>query len=126
MGGGRFVYGRVLGIFHVNIVYAGPGMLDHRPRRFDLLWVRWYDPLDGRFSEESLWSTMRMERVAFRTLSHPEACDFINPSDVIRAAHIIPRFAQNKVFSEEDISSGQIFSKCAGNEEDWQEYYVNP
>ncbi|TEB29042.1 hypothetical protein FA13DRAFT_1597683, partial [Coprinellus micaceus] len=124
--GGRFVYGRILGIIHVNIIYAGPGMLDHRPRRFDLLWVRWYDSKDSQFSEATLWSTMRMERVALRPLSDPEACDFIDPSDVVRAAHIIPRFSQNRTFSEEDALQGQIFSKIAKDVEDWQEYYVNP
>jgi hypothetical protein len=38
-----FMYGRALGIFHVNVIYNGPGMIDYQPRRFDFLWVRWYD-----------------------------------------------------------------------------------
>ena len=37
-----FWFARVLGIYHVNVVYTGSGMLDYTPRRFDFLWVRWF------------------------------------------------------------------------------------
>lgn len=26
-----FLYGRILGIYHVNVIYNGPGMLNYRP-----------------------------------------------------------------------------------------------
>lgn len=100
-------------------------MLDHRPRRFDLLWVRWFDSLDGSFSESTLWSSKRMERVSLRPLTHPEACDFIDPSDVVRAAHIIPRFWKGMKYGK-DTPSDRISSKCAKDAADWNEYYVNP
>ena len=100
-------------------------MLDHRPRRFDLLWVRWFDPLDKQYSESTLWVLKRMERVKLRPLSDPEACDFIDPSDVVRAAHVIPRFSEGRLY-DEDAPSDKIHSKCAKDVEDWVEYYVNP
>lgn len=37
-----FLYGRVIGIYHVNIVYVGPGMKGYEPLRFDFLHVRWF------------------------------------------------------------------------------------
>ena len=36
----KFLYAHVLGIYHVNVIYVGPGMLDYCPRRLDFLWVR--------------------------------------------------------------------------------------
>lgn len=38
-----FLYARVLGIYHVNVVYTGMDMLDYKPRRVDFLWVRWFE-----------------------------------------------------------------------------------
>ncbi|KIJ89832.1 hypothetical protein K443DRAFT_117467, partial [Laccaria amethystina LaAM-08-1] len=34
-----FLYAQVLGIYHVNVVYSGPGMLNYEAMRFDFLWV---------------------------------------------------------------------------------------
>jgi hypothetical protein len=34
-----FRYARVLGIYHANIVYVGPGMLNYQTHRFEFLWV---------------------------------------------------------------------------------------
>ncbi|KAI0309687.1 hypothetical protein OF83DRAFT_1045415, partial [Amylostereum chailletii] len=38
----RFLYAQVLGIYHTNALYTGPGMLDWKPRRYEFLWVRYY------------------------------------------------------------------------------------
>lgn len=37
-----YLYGRVLGIFHANVVYTASRPLSYRPRRLEFLWVRWY------------------------------------------------------------------------------------
>jgi hypothetical protein len=36
----RFMYARVLGVYHVNVIYCGRGAVDLRKCRFDVLWVR--------------------------------------------------------------------------------------
>jgi hypothetical protein len=41
-----FLYARVLGAYHANVLYTGPGMQNHEARRFDFLWVRWYELVD--------------------------------------------------------------------------------
>ena len=38
----RFLYARVLGIYHANVIYTGPQSTDYRPLRMEFLWVRWY------------------------------------------------------------------------------------
>jgi len=46
----RFLYARVLGVYHTNVVYTGPGMHDYQARRLDFLWVRWYEVVDSASS----------------------------------------------------------------------------
>ena len=38
-----FLYAHVLGIFHANIIYSGPGSKDYIARRLEILWVRWFE-----------------------------------------------------------------------------------
>ncbi|EDR01180.1 uncharacterized protein LACBIDRAFT_312455 [Laccaria bicolor S238N-H82] len=37
-----FIYARVLGICHVNVVQTGAATPDYTPQRFNFLWVRWF------------------------------------------------------------------------------------
>ncbi|TEB20857.1 hypothetical protein FA13DRAFT_1800604 [Coprinellus micaceus] len=53
------------------------------------------------------------------------ACDFLNPSRVVCAAHIIPRYSTGKDYSPADHTT-QIFSQWANDKEDWLQYYINP
>ena len=34
-------YGRIIGIFHANVVYSGPGSRSSEPQTMEFLWVRW-------------------------------------------------------------------------------------
>ena len=42
----HFLYARVLGAYHANVIYTRPGMCDYEPRRFDFLWVRWFEVMN--------------------------------------------------------------------------------
>jgi hypothetical protein len=42
----QYDYACVLGIYHVNVIYTGPGMLDYRARQMEFLWVRRYENQD--------------------------------------------------------------------------------
>ncbi|TEB23585.1 hypothetical protein FA13DRAFT_1571092, partial [Coprinellus micaceus] len=119
-GSSRYVYGRVLGIFHANVVYGGSGSLDYRRRRFDFLWVRWYTPL----SDEEGGSSLRLDRLKLAPMSESDSWGFLDPSEILRGAHIIPRFAKGKAH-EKVSSQGRIFSKAAQEQLDWEEYYIN-
>ena len=106
-------------------------MLDHRPRRFDLLWVRWYEPApdqpDITDPSNTLWTTKHLERLSLMPLSDPSACDFVDPADVVRAAHIIPRFSAGKRYKHDsdNFAPDRLFSKWADDRSEWNEYYVN-
>lgn len=114
--GQRYIYGRVLGVYHVNVIITGHGMVDYTPNRVEFLWIRWYSALDQR----SDWSTSTLDRLNFPPLADEHSFDFIDPADVLRSCHIIPRFNSGK--KHED---GLGLSACAGDKNDWREYYVN-
>lgn len=111
-----FKYARVLGVYHVNAIYAGPGMIDYKPHRFEFLWVRWFRPIH---TISAGWHTRKLDRVQFLPIAEDGAFGFVDPSDIIRSCHIIPRFAKGKLHSD-----GKGLSLCARDSTDWTEYYV--
>lgn len=112
-----FRYARVLGIYHANIVYVGPGMLNYQPHRLEFLWVRWYEAVETVCTG---WDVQRLDRIQFVSIADEGAFGFINPSDVLRGCHIVPAFASGKRHTD-----GKGLSSCAHDASDWVTYYVN-
>ena len=113
----RFLYARVLGIYHVNVIYTGPGMLDYRPRRLEFLWVRHFHHLGDRLVT---WGDFSLDQLCFPPMASDDAFGFIDPNDVLRGSHIIPSFKIGKVHQDE-----VALSRCAGDAQDWGRYVVN-
>lgn len=111
-----FKYAQVLGIYHTNVVYVGPGMVDYQPRRMEFLWVRWYESTGMRAG----WRNHRLDRIRFPPMSTDDAFGFVDPTDVLRACHIIPAFAKGRLHVD-----GVGLSWCTQDSSDWVEYYVN-
>lgn len=107
-----YTYARVLGIYHANIIYAGPGMINYTPNRMDFLWVRWYDHQVGD-------NTARLDQLSFPPIKFEGAFGFVDPADVVRGCHIIPRFNKGRRHP-----SGTGFSRLAHDADDWISYNV--
>ena len=111
---GRFLYAQVLGAYHANVMYNGPGAPDFKPRRFDFLWVRWYRVIrPGNFARDE------MPLVSFYPIRSEHAFGFVNPDEVLRACHIIPRFAEQPLHFHD-----HGMSRCAQDHDDYPTYYV--
>lgn len=118
-----FIYARVLGIYHVNVVYIGPGMSGYAPMRFDFLHVRWFqhDGPGGMKSGPSAdWASLRLDHLSFPPMARQDSFGFVDPSLVLRACHIIPVFASGKRYAD-----GIGLSTMARDSNDWRAYYVN-
>jgi hypothetical protein len=111
-----FLYARVLGIFHVNVVYAGPGMLNYVPRRVYFLWVWWFQYF-GRTSVT--WHNYGLDSLCYPPMASDGAFGFVDPRDVLRGFHPIPNFAKGMVHLD-----GIGLSGCAADSYDWCQYYV--
>lgn len=111
-----FLYARVLGAYHANVIYSGPGMQDYKARHFDFLWVRWYEVVDPGSSG---WSNSTLDSVRFPPLHDNESFGFVDPKDVLRGCHIIPAFSAGKR-PENRID----VSRCAKDSKDYKRYYI--
>ncbi|KAI0054668.1 hypothetical protein BV25DRAFT_1816733, partial [Artomyces pyxidatus] len=112
--GHHFVYARVLGVYHTNVVYTGQDTLDYEPRRLDFLWVRWYDVINP---DSSGWDGL--DFVSFPPVEETDAFGFVDPNDVLRGCHIVPDFASGK---RRDDGAG--LSGFAKDGEDYNRYYI--
>lgn len=124
-------YARVVGIFHANVRYRGPGSLLDDFERIEFLWVRWF----GRdMTAPGGFVSRRCHRVGFLDASEPGAFGFLDPAVVIRAAHLIPAFAHGRTM---ELLQGPSIARQYTVEKDtydadtlattdWTYYYVNP
>ncbi|THH06868.1 hypothetical protein EW146_g9485 [Bondarzewia mesenterica] len=112
----RFWFARILGIYHVNVVYTGPGMLDYVPRRLDVLWVHWFQ----HTGDPVAWEDHRLDSISFPPMAGEHAFGFVDPSDVLHGCHVILAFTKGKVHAD---AIG--LSKCARDVQDWRSYYIN-
>ncbi len=112
----RFLYARVLGAYHANVIYTGPGARDQKPRRIDFLWVRRFEVVDPASSG---WSKSRLDLVRFPPMHKIGSFGFVDPRDVLRGCHILPAFAKGRRQPD-----GVGVSCCAKDGKDYDLYYV--
>lgn len=116
-----FRYAKVLGIFHANVLDVdGRGIVDYEPRRLEFLWVRWYQLEFPELSPTAQWNARKLDCLYFPQISGEDAFGFINPSDVLRSAHVIPAFSKGMKNVD-----GVGLSFNARDGQDWNLYYVN-
>ncbi|KAG9085750.1 hypothetical protein FS749_004132 [Ceratobasidium sp. UAMH 11750] len=117
--GHPFLYARVLGVYHANVRFHG-----RPPKRMDFVWVRW---LDYDNKEPGGWDFSRLDRLSYgRCRNDSELLDafgFIDPSNIIRAAHLIPDFNSGITGSPFPANSEPLI--CDSNDGDWEYHYVN-
>ena len=110
-------YAQVVSIFHAMVRLNRPQMAFREFRRIEFLWVRWYG-LDT--TAKSGFAARRMYQVGF--VEGDDAFGFIDPADVLRAVHLIPRFAGALT----KILLGQSMARRKDEmDQDYERYYVN-
>jgi len=112
-----FLYARVLGIYHTNVIYTGEGMRGYTARKMEFLWVRWFH-YDGDSSVS--WQDSKLDSIRFPPMASEAAFGFVDPADLLRAAHIVPAFASGRARLD-----GLGLSPLAQDACDWSRYYVN-
>ncbi|TRM55908.1 hypothetical protein BD626DRAFT_587637 [Schizophyllum amplum] len=112
-----YAYARIIGIFHVNVFNS----LLHKYVRTEVLWARWYHFDDKHVSG---WKAKRLHRVGFEPGNSESAFGFIDPADVVRAAHLVPAFAQGQTTAL--LSAPSTLARRRDEEgKDYQRYYIN-
>lgn len=115
----EYQYARVIGIYHVNLIYCDPSTYQYRFRRMEFLWVRYFKVLNN-VSVKSGWSTASLDQVQPCRVNDTDAFGFLDPDQVLRACHLIQRFSLGRQYPD-----GNGLSGLAGDGHDWRRYYVN-
>ena len=63
-----------------------------------------------------------MHRVGFLPPDVPGAFGFLDPAEVIQGVHMIPAFAYE---TTNELGLGELIAHQAGDNEDWQYFYVS-
>ncbi|KAG2053095.1 hypothetical protein BDR06DRAFT_997279 [Suillus hirtellus] len=71
-----YLYARVLGIYHVNVSYISPGMINYDSQQINFLWVHWYQHID--VGEGSSQCTSVLDRVCFPPMADPDTFGFVD------------------------------------------------
>jgi len=111
-----YEYSRILGIFRVKILHPSLG---NKAREVDILWVRFYK-FDKKY--RAGWKARRFYRVHFENSLKGDAFGFLNPQDVLRAAHLLPGFRYGRTQALLPRSLARWKSE---DDEDWMYYHVN-
>ncbi|CAE6398632.1 unnamed protein product [Rhizoctonia solani] len=114
-----YIYAKIIGVYHANVVYRG-----RRPKRIDFVHVRWlyydYDSPGG-------WDHGRLDRVSYQECQTDQdvldSFDFVHPSDIIRATHLIPGFVDGTTTAY--LGPTRSIAHDEAECEDWKFYYVN-
>lgn len=121
-----FVYGRLLGVYHILAKYLGPGSCTPEFTRVDVLYVRWFK-ID--FSAPG-WEGSRLPQICFVAHNDPDSdvFGFLDPAHVICGSHLMPAFSLGLT---SDLLPYPDSAAHLGNnrdtlhpDSDWHAYYV--
>ncbi|RXW13794.1 hypothetical protein EST38_g12061 [Candolleomyces aberdarensis] len=113
-------YARVLGIFHCRVLHKAPGTNTLKSYDMEFLWIRWYG-LDR--TRKFGFQAKQLPRVGFVDEKKDKdlvSFGFLDPSQVIRAVHLIP----DDVLGRSD-NLGATFVRSDEDGLDWNYFFVN-
>ena len=117
--GHPFVYARVLGIYHVDVIYSVPGTQNSIARTMEFLFVRWFQ---RDVSYKAGFLHRRLHRLTLGDAQLDDSFGFLDPDDIIRGCHLLPAFASGKATCEAPAPDPASASESTY---DWMHYYVN-
>jgi hypothetical protein len=112
-----YLYARVLGIFHMDVLLAVDGRT--KLDSIEVLYVRWLAPLADY---QSGMNCARLPKVAFVEVTDQDTFGFLDPGQVIRSAHLILAFSSGRGTSS--LRHGKSFARQCDELDDWEAYYV--
>ena len=118
--GHPFVYARVLGIYHAEVIYSSTNTPVSRTMEF--LFVQWYK---RDITYKAGFLHRRLHRLSLCASNVEDSFGFLDPDDVIRGCHLIPAFAHGKLTEPESPASGASQGEQPEDVLHWKYHYVN-
>jgi len=117
-----YLYGRVLGFFHINAMNTGPNtlLLDNGVAVLQMAWVHWFklDTPQGPSGFHSLC----YPSVSFCESTEPDAFGLIHPDEILRAVHLIPAFKLGRTV---EYLSSPSEGHPESEHDNWKHFNVN-
>jgi hypothetical protein len=112
-------YGRIIGIYHVQVIHVGEKAKSQDPQTLQVLHVRWFGTVADR---PAGWNAKRLHRIGFLDETEPLAFGFLDPAEVIREVHLVPAFAEGRTTKR--LGPSALGRPKSDNDEDWENFYV--
>ncbi len=74
-----YLYCHVIGVYHANVVYVGPGVKEYKATRFDFLYVRWFE-LNTSQGHSADWASLRLNYLSFPSEAEQDSYGFVDPA----------------------------------------------
>ncbi|KAG6808787.1 hypothetical protein H0H92_002888 [Tricholoma furcatifolium] len=103
----------------IKIFHAMVRLGNREFTRVELLWGRWYG-VDHNKDEKGGFLSKRLFQIGF--LDGDDVFDFIDPSQVLRAVHLIPVFDGEQTA---DLLGPSMARRADEDNQDYERYYVN-
>lgn len=107
----NFCYARIIGIYHANVQYIGPGLKDYGATRLDFLHVQWFEMVPRHARDDGV----PLDMLRLVPSNTTDAFDFVDPAEVLRGCHLIPTFAKGRLHPDNTVPLSR----------DWKYYYIN-
>ena len=114
-----YLYARIIQIFHVFAVYAKNIHPRAYPERRDILLVWWFRPNLSNILQDNV----RLERLSYLPFWESDVFSLIDPTCVLRAAHIVPAFLHG--LSDAALNLPPSIANDHGSQADYTAYYAN-
>ena len=116
-------YARVIGIFHAYVSSTHPDVGVRTLRSMDFLWVRWFGKEPSPYRHG--FCHARLPKIGFVELLDKYAFTFLDPTQVVRGAHIIPAFSAGRTPALLPVPRSVAHILIPNEEDDWVNFYVN-
>ena len=118
-------YAHVIGIFHVIVSSTHPELeaIARSWCQMGFLWVRWFGMEPGRYCHG--FHIGHLPKIGFVELTDEYAFTFLDPTRVIRGAHLIPAFAEGCSSALLPVKKLVVHILNSNEDDDWLNFYVN-
>lgn len=97
-----------------HVLFKGNRIYRHR------LFCINYTTYDLQRESDCIREQHTLDTVRFLPMADKGAFGFVDPADVLRGCHVIPSFTDGPLHPD-----NVAMSRCAGDSDDWKQYYIN-
>ena len=115
--GHPFLYARVLGVYHAEVIHSVSGSQGSTAQTMEFLFVRWYNR-DATY--HAGFQHRRLHRLSLGDADLDKSYGFLDPDEVIRGCHLIPAFAHGR-----QAMASVIPQQTDPPLPEWKFHYVN-